>query len=538
MRGRKKRRMPSPPRRKPSSASSRPELGLVGVLDQVPGFLIATDLELRVTAAHGSAFEEVGSNRERMIGRTLPELMADDPARELVLAAYRHALDGRGDRFEYRVPATGRTYETRVEALHDEHGRVIGASGLAIDVSARRRADEILAAVRAAAEALLRSDSPEDELAAVLGQIGVATQSSRVYVFENRVAADGEPIWSQQLEWVADGIEPLLDERILQELRYRESYGRWADALSRGEVIAGAISSFPAQERPLLEQHGIRSMLVAPITVGEEWIGYVGLDDCEREREWSAPEVDALRAAGRILGAAIHRTRSEQARRQTQRLEAIGRVAGGIAHDFNNLLTVILGCSEEALQGLEAESPARRELEAIGDAARQAATLTGQLLAFSRRQELKPTTVDLNEALYDLTGTLRRLLADDLELALDPADDLPPVRVDPGQLSQVILNLAVNARDAMPDGGRLSIATAPAADGFVALTIRDDGAGMEAGVAARAFEPFFTTKEPGQGAGLGLATVHGIVTQSGGRIELETRPGAGTTVTVLLPRAA
>jgi len=433
-----------------------------------------------------------------------------------------------------------------VSAVPAEGDRPTLAVAVSTDVSERRRGDEILAAVRGAAEQLLQATRLADEMPAVLAGIGAATRASRVYIFEKHEAADGEPVWSQRFEWVAAGIAPLLDDPALQEFRYREEFGRWADALERGDAVSGPVRSFPDRERLLLDAHGIRSMLVVPISVGGEWTGYVGLDDCEREREWSKAEVDALRAAARILGAAIQRLRSDEALRagterlrQGQKLEAVGRLAGGIAHDFNNLLTIILGCSEEALALLEPDSPARREVEDVRGAAEQAAALTRQLLAFGRRQELQPATVDLNEAVHGVVAMLRRLLVRDVELELEPGEGLPPVCVDPAQLSQVILNLAVNARDAMPDGGRLSISTAAAdEDGYVALTVRDEGVGMTADVVARAFEPFFTTKEQGQGTGLGLATVHGIVTQSGGRIAVDSRPGTGTTVTVLLPRAA
>jgi PAS domain S-box-containing protein len=235
---------------------------------------------------------------------------------------------------------------------------------------------------------------------------------------------------------------------------------------------------------------------------------------------------------------------------QAQKLESVGRLAGGVAHDFNNLLTVILGYGNLLLRPLAGQPEPRRQVETILQAGYSAAALTRQLLAFSRSQLLVPTVLDLNALVAHLEGMLRRVIAEDIEFATDLAADLGRVLADPGQLEQVIVNLAANARDAMPNGGRLTIATRngaaarPWADldagaapaGYVMLSVSDTGTGISEEVMEHLFEPFFTTKEETKGTGLGLAMVHGIVHQSGGRIEVESPPGGGATFIIYLPR--
>jgi PAS domain S-box-containing protein len=217
-----------------------------------------------------------------------------------------------------------------------------------------------------------------------------------------------------------------------------------------------------------------------------------------------------------------------------QKLESLGRLAGGVAHDFNNLLTGITGYASLLLERSTGDPELTRDLGEIKRAADRAAELTKQLLAFGRRQMLKPRPVDLNAVLADVGGLLQRLLGDHVELELLPAPDLGIVRADPGQIEQVIVNLAVNASDAMPDGGRLSIATCNADDGSVELVVSDTGVGMDEQTLSRIFEPFFTTRD--QGVGLGLASVYGIVHQSGGEVSVESAPGAGSVFTVRFPR--
>jgi two-component system, cell cycle sensor histidine kinase and response regulator CckA len=236
---------------------------------------------------------------------------------------------------------------------------------------------------------------------------------------------------------------------------------------------------------------------------------------------------------------------------QAQKMEAVGRLAGGIAHDFNNLLTVILGYSDMAVAQTPAEDPGRMFLAGISDAARRAARLTTQLLAFSRKQILQPKLIDMDELIIGMADMLRRLLGEDIELRVLRPQGLWRVHADPGQIEQVVMNLAVNARDAMPGGGTLTIETANTRidaayahghvdarqGGYVLLTVSDSGIGMDGATLARIFEPFFTTKEVGKGTGLGLATVYGIVKQSGGHIACYSEPGRGTTFRVFLPRA-
>jgi two-component system, cell cycle sensor histidine kinase and response regulator CckA len=220
---------------------------------------------------------------------------------------------------------------------------------------------------------------------------------------------------------------------------------------------------------------------------------------------------------------------------QAQKMHAIGQLAGGVAHDFNNLLTVILGHTGMLLSDA-GDSASRDSLEAVQEAATKAAALTKQLLAFSRRQMLRSQTLNLNEVIGNLTGMLSRLIKEDIELVFRPGDNLGSVIADAGEIERVLLNLTVNAQDAMPDGGRLTIETANVNSDHVEIAVRDTGIGMTRETQARVFEPFFTTKQPNEGTGLGLSVVYGVVRQSGGSIRMESAPGAGTTFRIYLPR--
>jgi two-component system, cell cycle sensor histidine kinase and response regulator CckA len=237
------------------------------------------------------------------------------------------------------------------------------------------------------------------------------------------------------------------------------------------------------------------------------------------------------RSARRSAELALEET-SEQLR-QAQKMESIGRLAGGVAHDFNNLLLVINGYSEFLSSSLVDERQRHFAAE-IRSAGERAAGLTQQLLAFSRRQVLQPRVVDLNESIRDLHGMLRSLIGEGIRVELSLDGDLRAIEADPGQVGQVLLNLAVNARDAMAGSGTLEISTFNAGDEVV-LEVADTGTGMDEATRSRIFEPFFTTKDVGQGTGLGLSTVYGVVTQSGGTIDVRSAPGEGTTFSIRLP---
>ncbi|MBI4542932.1 MAG: PAS domain S-box protein [Gemmatimonadetes bacterium] len=256
-----------------------------------------------------------------------------------------------------------------------------------------------------------------------------------------------------------------------------------------------------------------------------------------------------------VLGIArdmTERKRLEEQMRQSQRLEAVGRLAGGVAHDFNNLLTAILGSTDLILESPELDHALREDVGEIRRASLRAADLTRQLLAFSRRQLLQPELLDLNTVVADMDKLLRRLIGEDVALRTVLAASLRAVRADPGQIEQVIANLSVNARDAMPRGGALTLETANVEVGeaeaaersalvpgeYVKLVVSDTGSGMDVETRSHLFEPFFTTKRKGEGTGLGLATVYGIVKQSGGYVYVDSEPGRGTTVTIFLPAVA
>ena len=268
---------------------------------------------------------------------------------------------------------------------------------------------------------------------------------------------------------------------------------------------------------------------------------------------WVVPRRNATGRVTGALGFCIDITqqkRLEEQFRQAQKMEAIGRLGGGVAHDFNNLLTVINGCSALLLDQVRREDPMHVLLDEISKAGERAADLTRQLLAFSRQQVLKLQRVNLNDSLKAIVSMLKRLMGEDIEVVVELNPDLWPIHVDKGQIDQVVMNLAVNARDAMPDGGKLTISTANfvlrpltsvsnplfAPGDYVQLTVRDTGCGMDQEVRSHLFEPFFTNKEEGKGTGLGLATVYGIVKQSNGAIFVNSAPGEGATFDLYFPR--
>jgi signal transduction histidine kinase/CheY-like chemotaxis protein len=344
--------------------------------------------------------------------------------------------------------------------------------------------------------------------------------------------------------------------------RYPLRFAGDLDALRRGEPQVIDVHSLPpSAETDALLASGIHVYMVVPMIAAGELIGSVSFggdqarfpdEQISIAREVATQLAIALgqaRLVERLKASYADLQHAQAQLAQSQKMEAIGQLAGGIAHDFNNLLTVIGGRSSLLLMKMPPDDPARKDVDLIQTTARRAADLTRQLLAFSRKQVLEPKPINLKALVAGVMPILRRLIGEHIEIVIVPDDDHDEVMADPGQIEQVIVNLVVNARDAMPEGGTLTIETtmravpAGAVQGrgvppgrYVTLSVRDTGCGMDPATMARIFEPFFTTKEPGKGTGLGLSTVHGIVHQSGGHLTVDSAVGRGTSFTIYLPR--
>jgi PAS domain S-box-containing protein len=305
----------------------------------------------------------------------------------------------------------------------------------------------------------------------------------------------------------------------------------------------------PEDRQRLQEAHN--RIISGQSTQEKEVYRVVWPDGAERwvhDRAVAKPQFDGTLRIDGVVADITERKTLEEQYLHAQKLEAVGRLAGGVAHDFNNLLTVINGYCDLVLN-TDKDNPWRESVKEVQKAGSRATALTRQLLAFGRRQMLQPVVLDLNVVVADTEKMLRRLIGADIELVTEPAPDVRMVKIDPGQIEQVLVNLAVNARDAMPRGGRLTIAIANIdleatpqypeirPGRYLRLVVRDTGCGMDDSIRARLFEPFFTTKEPGKGTGLGLATVYGIVKQAGGYIYVESEPDKGAAFIIYFPEA-
>ena len=541
-------------------ALRRSEAHFRNLVGSMSDLVVALDRELRHTGIYGKWAEAAGLTPERFMGR-LPREVLESTAAAALEGAGRRAL--RREHVHYRSTLTnetaGRHVETAVSPIRDDEGAIVGVVGVGRDVTERvraenasRRRDAILRAVGAASQRFLRNGW-ERTIEDALAEIGRATDASRAYLLETEPATGHAAAAGPAHVWHAHGVVPVDGVESAPPLGRLDA---WRTRLAEGETIAVRCGEAVGPAKEYLQTHGVRSTVLVPVFAGEQWVGCLGLEDGTEDRLWSELEIEALMAAADTLGAAIDRKRIEEALRereeqlrQSQKMEAIGQLAGGIAHDFNNLLTAIQGRTALLLSEPVATDHIRSDLDEIREAAERAATLTRQLLAFSRRQVLEPKALDLNHTVRDVETMLRRLIGEDVVLITRPAPALGIVMVDPNNMVQVLMNLVVNARDAMPDGGMIVISTANqhvatprdvvgdtiAPGAYVALEVSDTGTGIPEALRERIFEPFFTTKGPGNGTGLGLSMIYGIVRQSGGYIELESEADRGTTFRVLLP---
>jgi PAS domain S-box-containing protein len=477
---------------------------LADLLEHIADGLFALDAQWRLTFINGPAARFTGREPAALLGRHVWSECPDTFGGDFREACERAARERRVVVAVVRHAGSGRWVECRISPAPDDGGLYVCCT----DVTARQRAQD----AHARAEAHYR------RLADTAPYAIYALDAAGHFVEVNPAA--------RRLLGLPDATA--LGRHFLEVLH--------PDDHARASAAFGALLSREAQDleielRAQRPDGTVRDLSVTctAILEGGQVAGVHGI---------ARDVTDQLRLAEEL--------------RQAQKMEAVGRLAGGIAHDFNNLLTALKGHAGLVLDELPPNHPVRPDVEEMDRAADRAAGLTRQLLAFSRRQVLSPRLFDVRDTLSGVERMLRRLIGEDVELSVRLAEGPLVVRADPGQLEQVLLNLVVNARDAMPRGGRLEVEAGrhraeapepragfrlPAGD-YVALRVRDTGVGMDAATRARIFEPFFTTKGVGEGTGLGLSTAYGIVKQSGGFIDVASEPGRGAAFTVYLPRLA
>jgi PAS domain S-box-containing protein len=492
-------------RRAEDDLSRRGQL-LRHVIETAPDLVIVKNREGQILFANPAALEVLGLRLEHVIGRSTADVVTDAAAARVLEENDRRVMaSGHEEQVEEVFPAPGgeRVFLSTKSPWRDSSGQVIGTIVIARDITERKRTEEALRVSERRFRALIEKSS--DMVLLVDGDGRYAFWSP---------AATGVLGWEES---------DVLGRKALDLVHPDDRAGV---VRAFREAVAGA--GAPVRHRARLRHRDG---------------GYRLVEGLGRDLR-SDPAVAAIVLNVRDV---TEQAQTEELLLQSQKLESIGRLAGGIAHDFNNLLTVILCGAESEVEALDAGRAVDREdVDQIREAGARAQDLTRHLLAFARRQVAAPVVLDVNGLVVRCERLLHRLLGEDVSIELRLEDGLWTVLCDPAQLEQVIFNLAANARDAMPQGGTLTLSTrnvvAPhgepglAAGEWVLLRVQDTGTGMSREVKERLFEPFFTTKPSGKGTGLGLASVYGIVRQAGGEVRVDSGPGRGSTFDVLLPR--
>ncbi|WP_282296934.1 PAS domain-containing sensor histidine kinase [Stenotrophomonas sp. PS02289] len=506
-------------------------------VEAAPGVVYAKDRQGRILIGNRGTTDLIGRPPEQYVGHTDAELL-NDPAQAAVVMATDERIMSSGDaeqvEEEVSFPDGRRAYWLSTKApLRDASGQVVGLVGTSLDITDRK--------------------SAHDAHREIEERYRLAAQATNDAIWDWRIS-DGQVIWNEALgslfghetsettaQWWLEHIHPDDRERIdrdihavieghgsswSDEYRFQRFDGSYATVFDRGAVLRNAAGE-PVR------------MIGAMLDLSERYAVEARLKELNEQLE------------SRVREEVAERLRVEEALRQSQKMEAVGHLTGGIAHDFNNMLATVIGPLDLLEARLAGSDPrAARYIEMAMDGAMRAAQLTQRLLAFSRQQPLQPTAVDANKLVAGMSDLLVRSLGSSVQLETVLAGGLWWTHADPNQLENVILNLAVNARDAMPGGGRLKVETSNcdiassfteahpgvAPGEYVLIAVSDTGSGMSPEVMAKAFDPFYTTKDVGQGTGLGLSQVYGFVQQSAGQVKLHSDVGMGTTVKVYLPR--
>ena len=499
-----------------SSRELKKNLALLrGITEGTTDAVFVKDLKGRYLMINPAGAALIGRSVQEILGKDDSEVLSADTGSAVMELDRKVVASGVTQTYEERAAGTdgiSRLYLATKGPYRDAQGEIVGLLGICRDITARKQAEEEIRQ----SQQKLRFHFDHTPLAVVEWDLDFRVtawnpSAERIFGY-TRYEALGQH---------ANFIVPEA---------YRPQVGQvWRDLTRPGQRVNLSTARF-GQNDNLTKDGRLISC---------EWYNTPLLDD-----------------SGRVFGVAslvqdvTERVALEERLRQSQKMEAVGRLAGGVAHDFNNLLTVILGYSQLLADSVPAASRAAESTVQIRSAAERAAGITRQLLAFSRKTVLSPRVINLNDILLNLDSLLRRLIGEDIEVFTVPANDLGSVKADPGQIEQVIMNLALNSRDAMPRGGKLTLETANVsldqrysrdhqpleAGRYVMLAVSDTGCGMSPETQSRIFEPFYTTKEVGKGTGLGLSMVYGIVKQSGGYIWVYSEPERGTTFKIYLPR--
>jgi len=509
------------------------------------GAVLLFDHDLRFLVADGTGLQNAGFASTNLEGSTVQEVLTPTMAARLE-PHFRGALAGQTSTAQIAV--RDKIYEMHAAPVQDEQGEVFAGLILAQDVTTRARAETLLARQAVTMEMILGGGHLKDVLEHIAEAVEDHAPGARCSIL--MLDKDGST-----LRHCAAPSLPAAYNHAIDGISIGPNVGSCGTAAFIGaEVSVSNIETDPlwADYKDLARVYGLGACFSSPITNAEhKTLGTFALY-YDQPTEPPSEHLEVVRLFTHLAGIALERSVSEERGaelqsqlRQSQKMDAMGQLAGGIAHDFNNILSVIRNYAIFVRDEFSPENPAREDVEEIVRASDRAGDLVRQLLAFARKDGANPQVLDLNDTVGDSQKLFRRTMHENLSLSVELAPGHPSTEMDPGQLDQIILNLVVNARDAMPEGGSLTIATGYetvdhphphlAIGPYVTLSVTDTGCGVTDAIKGRIFEPFFTTKPPGEGTGLGLAMVYGIVDAAGGHVAVDSAPGRGATFTLYLP---